>query len=76
MYDIGREDKLNADNKTLVNNYQVELADQISSLCNMVMKCMSRQLEHIQSVEKLCHSFVDGQDKVSYEELSTLCSLY
>lgn len=67
---------MNADNKTVVNNYQIELADQISSLCNMVMKSMSRQLEHIQSVEKLCHSFVDGQDEVSYEELSTPCSLY
>ncbi|KAF3441637.1 hypothetical protein FNV43_RR15552 [Rhamnella rubrinervis] len=60
---IGREDKLNADNKSVVKNYQLELAEQISSLCNTVTKSMSHQIEQIQSVEKLCHSFVGAQDR-------------
>ncbi|XP_015581587.2 kinesin-like protein KIN-5C [Ricinus communis] len=60
---IGREDKLNADNRAVVSNFQVELSQQISSLQGMVASSMVRQDEHIQCVEKLCHSFLDIHDK-------------
>ncbi|XP_017977805.1 PREDICTED: kinesin-like protein KIN-5C [Theobroma cacao] len=60
---IGREDKLNADNRVVVNNFQLELAQQIGSLCNLVASSVSRQSEHLQSVEKLCHSFMTIHDK-------------
>lgn len=60
---IGREDKLNADNRLVVNNFQAELAQQIGSLCNLVATSMSKQQEHLQSVEKLCHSFTGTHDK-------------
>ncbi|XP_021289820.1 kinesin-like protein KIN-5C [Herrania umbratica] len=60
---IGREDKLNADNRVVVNNFQLELAQQIGSLCNLVASSVSRQNEHLQSVEKLCHSFMNIHDK-------------
>ncbi|GMN39448.1 hypothetical protein TIFTF001_008676 [Ficus carica] len=60
---IGREDKLNTDNRAVVNNYQLELAQQISSICNFVEKSLSSQKGHIQCVEKLCHTFLDTHDK-------------
>ncbi|OMO68330.1 hypothetical protein COLO4_29695 [Corchorus olitorius] len=60
---IGREDKLSSDNRVVVNNFQVELAQQIGSLCNLVASSVSQQNEHLHSVEKLCHSFTDIHDK-------------
>ncbi|KAJ4830125.1 Kinesin-like protein KIN-5C [Turnera subulata] len=56
---IGREDKLNADNKSVVNNFKKELSLQIGSLCNTVAASFSRQDEHLQCVQKLCQSFLD-----------------
>ncbi|CAL8170340.1 unnamed protein product [Prunus armeniaca] len=60
---IGREDKLSADNRLVVNNYQADLAQQIGSLCQMVATSMSRQNEHLQCVENLCHSFLSAHVK-------------
>ncbi|XP_022744590.1 kinesin-like protein KIN-5C [Durio zibethinus] len=60
---IGREDKLKADNRVVVNKFQVELAQQIGCLCNLVASSVSRQNEHLQSVEKLCCSFTDIHEK-------------
>ncbi|XP_044489949.1 kinesin-like protein KIN-5C [Mangifera indica] len=60
---IGREDKLNADNRSVVINFQQELAQQIGSLCSMVDSSMSQQNEHLRHVEDLCHSFLDIHDK-------------
>ncbi|KAJ0028790.1 hypothetical protein Pint_36047 [Pistacia integerrima] len=61
---IGREDKLNADNRSVVINFQQELAQQIGSLCSMVDSSMSQQNEHLRHVEDLCRSFLDIHDKV------------
>lgn len=63
-YHAGREDKLNADNRSVVNSYQVELTEQIGSLCNIVSSSIARQEEHLQCVEKLCASFLSIHDKV------------
>ncbi|XWS43400.1 hypothetical protein CRYUN_Cryun16bG0100200 [Craigia yunnanensis] len=60
---IGSEDKLNTDNRVVVNNFQVELAQQIGSLCNLVASSVSQQNEHLQSVVKLYSSFTDIHDK-------------
>jgi kinesin family protein 11 len=61
---LGREDKLNSDNRAVVDNFQVELAQQVGSLCNTVATSLSRQNEHLQCVENLCHSFMGIHDKV------------
>ncbi|KAJ4970085.1 hypothetical protein NE237_003184 [Protea cynaroides] len=60
---IAREDKLNVENRSLVSNFQVELAEQIGNLCSMVATSMSQQKEHLQTVEKQCHSFLDFHGK-------------
>ncbi|GMI71066.1 hypothetical protein like AT2G36200 [Hibiscus trionum] len=64
---IGKEDKLNSDNRVVVNNFQSELGQQIGSLCNLVASSVSQQNEHLQSVEKLCCSFTDIHDKAILE---------
>ncbi|XP_039042177.1 LOW QUALITY PROTEIN: kinesin-like protein KIN-5C [Hibiscus syriacus] len=64
---IGREDKLNTDNRVVVNNFQAEVAQQISTLCNLVASSVSQQNEHLQTVEKLCCSFTDIHDKAILE---------
>lgn len=61
---IGREDKLNADNRLVVHNFKAELSKQIGSLCKTVAASTSQQDEHLQCVQKLCHSFLDIHDKV------------
>ncbi|KAG2682994.1 hypothetical protein I3843_10G011500 [Carya illinoinensis] len=76
---IGREDKLNADNRLVVNNFQVELAQQIGSLCNLVETSLSEQKEHLLSVEKLSHSFTGIHEKAVVEvkeKITTLRALY
>ncbi|KAK9921316.1 hypothetical protein M0R45_029829 [Rubus argutus] len=60
---IGREDKLSADNRLVVNSYQEDLAKRVGSLCQMVETSMSRQNEHLQGVENLCHSFLLAHEK-------------
>ncbi|XP_010553387.1 PREDICTED: kinesin-like protein KIN-5C [Tarenaya hassleriana] len=64
---IGREDKLSTDNRKVVNNYQVELSEQIGNLCKMVSSCLSRQNVHLQGVDKLCHSLLETQNKAALE---------
>ncbi|RYR03910.1 hypothetical protein Ahy_B06g083316 [Arachis hypogaea] len=61
---IGREDKLNLDNRAVVNNFQAELAQQVGYLCNIVATSLSEQSEHLTCVETLCHSFLGVHDKV------------
>ncbi|KAK2454736.1 kinesin protein KIN-5D [Trifolium repens] len=76
---LGREDKLNSDNRTVVDNFQVELAQQVGSLCNTVATSLSRQNEHLQCVENLCHSFMRIHDKAVVDlkqKVTTLRALY
>ena len=47
-----------------MNNFQVELAQQVGYLWNTVATSLSEQNEHLQSTEKLCHSFLGIHDKV------------
>ncbi|PRQ43996.1 putative plus-end-directed kinesin ATPase [Rosa chinensis] len=64
---IGREDKLSADNRLVVNSYQEDLAKRVGSLCQMVETSMSRQNEHLQGVENLCQSFLLAHEKAVME---------
>lgn len=64
---IEREDKLNAGNRSVVDNFQAELAQEMCSLCNTVAASVSQQNEHLQCIEKFCHSFLDINDKVQIE---------
>lgn len=64
LYVVGREDKLNADNRLVVNNFQVELSQQIGLLCNLVETSLSEQKEHLMRVEKLSHSLTGIHEKV------------
>ncbi|KAK2400965.1 kinesin protein KIN-5D [Trifolium repens] len=76
---LGREDKLNSDNRAVVDNFQVELAQQVGSLCNTVATSLSRQNEHLQCVENLCHSFMGIHDKAVVDlkqKVTTLRALY
>lgn len=65
LFSVDKEDKLNVDNRLVVNNFQAELGQEIGSLCNMVAISMSQQNEHLQCTEKLCNSFLDVHNKVS-----------
>ncbi|KAK1396075.1 hypothetical protein POM88_005938 [Heracleum sosnowskyi] len=49
---IGREDKLNADNRSVVDNYQTKLTREIRTLCNTMDASISQQNEHLQCIEK------------------------
>ncbi|KAG5043914.1 hypothetical protein JHK87_007829 [Glycine soja] len=76
---IGREDKLNSDNRAVVNNFQAELAQQVGSLCNTVATSLSEQNEHLEGVKKLCHSFLDLHDKAAVDlkrKVTSLRTLY
>ncbi|RID61728.1 hypothetical protein BRARA_E00857 [Brassica rapa] len=64
---IGREDKLSADNRKVVDNYQAELSEQISNLFNMVASCLSQQNAHLQGVNKLSQSRLEAHNKAILE---------
>ncbi|XP_061353443.1 kinesin-like protein KIN-5C [Gastrolobium bilobum] len=72
---IGREDKLNSDNRAVVNNFQMELAQQVGSLCNTVATSLSQQNEHLECVENLCHSFLGIHDKAVVDLKSKVTAL-
>ncbi|KAI4300500.1 hypothetical protein L6164_033871 [Bauhinia variegata] len=76
---IDREDKLNSDNRAVVNNFQVELFQQVGSLCNTVATSLSQQNEHLQQVENLCNSFLGVHDKAMLDlkvKVTALRALY
>ncbi|GER43414.1 kinesin family protein [Striga asiatica] len=64
---IAREDKLNSDNRSTVNSFQSDLAQQLATLCSLLTASVSRQSEHLQCVENLCNSFLQVHDKASVE---------
>ncbi|CAI8602433.1 unnamed protein product [Vicia faba] len=76
---IGREETLNIDNKAMLNNFQVELTQQVGSLCNTVATSLSRQNEHLECVENLCQSFLGIHDKAVVDlkqKITTLSASY
>ncbi|KAH6837815.1 P-loop containing nucleoside triphosphate hydrolases superfamily protein [Perilla frutescens var. hirtella] len=76
---IGREDKLNADNRSIVNNFQFDLAQQLGTLSSSLAASVSQQREHLQCVESLCNSFLQVHDKGHIElkqKVSSSSALY
>ncbi|KAF6156311.1 hypothetical protein GIB67_013755 [Kingdonia uniflora] len=71
---IAREDKLNSENRSVVDNFQAELAEKISALCGTVSTSMSRQNEHLQCVENLCKNFFNLHEQ-SVSELKKKLSV-
>ena len=61
----GRENKLSADNRKVVDNYQAELSEQISNLFSMVASCLSQQNAQLHGVNKLSQSRLEAHNKVS-----------
>ncbi|GFP82719.1 125 kDa kinesin-related protein [Phtheirospermum japonicum] len=57
---ISREDKLNADNRSTVDSFQADLAQQLVTLSSSLTASVSRQNEHLQCVENLCNSFLQA----------------
>ncbi|XP_050383598.1 kinesin-like protein KIN-5C isoform X2 [Argentina anserina] len=64
---IGREDKLSADNRLVVNSYQEDLTKRVGSLCQLVETSMACQTEHLEGVENLCQSFLLAHEKAVME---------
>ncbi|XP_055812305.1 kinesin-like protein KIN-5C [Solanum dulcamara] len=71
---IAREDKLNTDNRSVVDNFQTELAKQLGSLSSTVATSVSRQSEHLHRVEKICHNFLESHDKAALDLTSKINS--
>ncbi|CAH2059157.1 unnamed protein product [Thlaspi arvense] len=60
----GREDKLSADNRKVVDNYQVELfSEHFSNMFSKVASCLSQQNAHLQGVNKLSQSRLEAHNK-------------
>ncbi|KAL4571599.1 hypothetical protein LXL04_018362 [Taraxacum kok-saghyz] len=76
---IAREDKLNAGNRSVVNKFESELAQDVGSLSNMVAASVSQQNQQLQCIEKFCHTFININDKAIGElkkKVSASRSLY
>ncbi|KAL9995282.1 putative plus-end-directed kinesin ATPase [Helianthus debilis subsp. tardiflorus] len=60
---IAREDTLSACNRSVVNKFEAELAQDVGSLCNMVAASVTQQNDQLQSVEKFCDTLISINDK-------------
>lgn len=59
-----REEKLNSDNRSTLDNFQADLSKQLDTLCNLLAGSTSRQCKYLQCVENLCNSFIEAHNKV------------
>ncbi|KAM0946199.1 putative plus-end-directed kinesin ATPase [Dioscorea sansibarensis] len=76
---IAREDKLNTTNRTVVNNFHVDLSEKIRVLCGTVVTSLEQQNKHLQCVENLCESCLEFHDKAVSElkkKVTTSRTLY
>lgn len=64
LWETDREDKVSADNKSVVETYQAELAKRLGSLCSTVAASMSQQNENLQCIDNICHSLIDKHNEV------------
>ncbi|CAH9063690.1 unnamed protein product [Cuscuta europaea] len=60
---IAKEDKLSADNRSVVNDFQSELGNQLGCLSSTVSTSISQQNEQIKGVEKFCRAFLESHEK-------------
>ncbi|KAF3773192.1 kinesin-related protein [Nymphaea thermarum] len=64
---IERKEKLNAGNKSLVDEFKTELFEKLNVLSNIVDTSMSQQIQYLEAVEKQCSSCLDFHDKSQLE---------
>ncbi|XP_057777957.1 kinesin-like protein KIN-5C [Salvia miltiorrhiza] len=64
---IAREDKLNSDNRSTLDNFQADLSKQLDTLCNLLAGSTSRQCKYLQCVEDLSNSFLEAHNKGALE---------
>ncbi|ONK71285.1 uncharacterized protein A4U43_C04F6900 [Asparagus officinalis] len=64
---IAREDKLNAANRSTVNNFQGDLTEKVTALCKLVAASMEKQNKHLRSVENFCQSCLNFHEKAVLE---------
>ncbi|KAI7748783.1 hypothetical protein M8C21_013644 [Ambrosia artemisiifolia] len=60
---IAREDTLNATNRSVVDKFESELAQDVGSLCNMVAASVSQQNDQLQCIEKFCDTLININNK-------------
>ncbi|PWA56340.1 hypothetical protein CTI12_AA416920 [Artemisia annua] len=51
-------------NRSVVNKYESNLAQDVGSLCKMMAASISQKNEQIQCIEKFCQTFININDKV------------
>ncbi|KAF5203963.1 Kinesin-like protein kin-5c [Thalictrum thalictroides] len=61
---LAREDKLNSENRSVVDDFQASLSQKIGTLCSTVATSMSEQHGHLECVNKLCQSFLEIHEKL------------
>ncbi|XP_042463003.1 kinesin-like protein KIN-5C isoform X1 [Zingiber officinale] len=64
---IAREDKLLVANRSVVENFQAQLVAKVELLCNTIAVSINQQTEYLQSIEKLCQSCLNYNDKMAVE---------
>ncbi|KAF3782104.1 kinesin-related protein [Nymphaea thermarum] len=64
---IERKEKLNAGNRSLVDEFKTELFEKLNVLSNIVDTSMSQQIQYLEAVEKQCSSCLDFHDKSQLE---------
>ncbi|VFQ87003.1 unnamed protein product [Cuscuta campestris] len=64
---IAKEDRLSADNRSVVNSFQSELGSQLGCLSSTVTASISRQNEQIRGVENFCRAFLELHEKSMLE---------
>ncbi|RAL48730.1 hypothetical protein DM860_001050 [Cuscuta australis] len=64
---IAKEDRLSADNRSVVNSFQSELGSQLGCLSSTVTASISRQNEQIRGVENFCCAFLELHEKSMLE---------
>ncbi|CAN6480374.1 unnamed protein product [Victoria cruziana] len=64
---IERKEKLNAGNRSVVDEFKIELFAKLNVLSNIVDTSMSQQIQYLEAVKKQCSSCLDFHDKSQLE---------
>ena len=71
-----RKDQLSAANKSIINNFQVDLEEKIRSLSASLSSFIGRQKEQLDSMEEICGSCLKFQDEVMTSSLILLNQVF
>ncbi|XP_078434757.1 P-loop containing nucleoside triphosphate hydrolases superfamily protein [Wolffia australiana] len=64
---MGKEDQLNSENRLIVNSFQLDLEEKVRALGDILSSYITRQKEQLDTVEEICKSCVESQEKSSAE---------